>query len=273
MFTELWCRHPDCQGKMLGRLDDEEQRNVHMEELHHKKRGPIQDPTRLVKEIRKLKKKLHNKKWSRSSEERRRKILGPLAEKTYTLLYTTPKRGKVKIMRKELLKEIYDLQDDLEWIRQHPAAAEPEPDPAAAEPEPATRRIWLDLVVSPNHPYTGNVGAGFCLGEHGQPVKLDDGDEEGRQCFNRLLECMEESCDQLETLETHVKKFLDAKKLRSFAFVHKTAVQRGKWDELDEGVTETIADHLRAFKSGKKSKKKPKKKKPKKKKPKRTRRR
>ena len=67
MFKEgFWCRHPDCEGKMLGRLDDEEQRNVHMEELHHKKRRPIQDPTRLVKEIRKLKKE-RKKKLSQES--------------------------------------------------------------------------------------------------------------------------------------------------------------------------------------------------------------
>ena len=71
-----------------------------------------------------------------------------------------------------------------------------------------TSDIWLDLVVSPTHMNTTDVRAGFWLGEHGELVNLDDGND-GRICFNRLLECIEESCDQLEILEKHVKKIRD----------------------------------------------------------------
>ena len=89
---------------MIGSFKTMFQRNVHLEQDHRKERDPIQDPTQLFEEIKKLKNRLHNEKWRGDRD------------KTYTLLYTNPKRAKVKQMRKELLKEIYDLQDDLEWI-------------------------------------------------------------------------------------------------------------------------------------------------------------
>ena len=174
----------------------------------------------IVKEIKKFKNKLHNGKWRGDRH------------KTYTLLYTTPKRGKVKQMRKTLLKEIYDLQDDLEWICHshymlyHSGSHR---DPGIHFPREIndldvnhsmywsfrsdTSDIWLDLVVSPTHMNTTDVRAGFCLVD-GELVNLDDGND-GRICFNRLLECIEESCDQLEILETHVKKFTDIIKIQS----------------------------------------------------------
>ena len=101
---KFFCRHPDCEGTMIGSFKTMFQRNVHLEQDHRKERDPIQDPTQLFEEIKKLKNRLHNEKWRGDRD------------KTYTLLYTNPKRAKVKQMRKELLKEIYDLQDDLEWI-------------------------------------------------------------------------------------------------------------------------------------------------------------
>ena len=178
-----------------------------------------------------------------------------------------------------LLKEIYDLQDDLEWIchshfmlyhsgsHREPGIHFPREINDLDENHSMywsfrsdSSLIWLDLVVSPTHmdPQT-DVRLGFCL-VNGMLVNLDYGDDEGRLCFNRLLECMKESCDQLEIVE----KILDkehAEKLRRFAFGYKKAVERGDpIDELGDEVHEMIAAHLRVSKSRKKKKKSKKKK-------------
>ena len=260
---EFWCRHPDCEGTVTGSFKTMYQRNVHLENVHRKGRNPIQDPIQLFEEIKNLKNKLHNEKWSPRTVHH--------LNSTYTLLYTNPKRAKTKIMRKELLKEIYDLQDDLEWICHshymlyHSGSHR---DPGIHFPREIndldvnqsmywcfrsdTSDIWLDLVVSPTHMNTTDVRAGFCLVD-GELVTLDDGND-GRICFNRLLECIEESCDQLEILEKH-KKFVDSEKLLILERGVKKKEESGAIDKLEDNVKAKIADFLRASKKNKRKSK------------------
>ena len=261
MSDRLWCRHPDCEGSKIISFTSMENRDVHMKEVHHKKKNPIQDPNQLLKEIIKFKKKLHNKKWRGDKD------------KTYTILYTTPKRKKVKIMRKELLKEIYDLQDDLEWIcnshyllYRDGGKDEGPSDIFFPEEindldknnsmywnfllEPSQKTVWLDLVVSPIHQNPTDVSQGFCYAMvDGEFVNLEvEYEEEAWTCFNRLLRCMMESYNQLEIIEKYLKKLFDSKKLATFTYAYKNAVDRGDpFDELDETVHEKIAYHVRNF--------------------------
>ena len=125
--------------------------------------------------------------------------------------------------------------------------------------------IWLDLVVSPTHPNTTNVRAGFCLGEHRSLWGVGDRND-GRICFNRLLACIQESCDQLEIVGRHVKKFVDPEKLLVLERGVREKEESGAIDKLEDNVKEKIADFLRASKKNKRKSKKSKKRKKKSKK-------
>ena len=269
---EFFCRHPDCEDKMIESFKTMFQRNVHLEEVHRKERDPIQDPTQLFEEIKKLKNRLHNEKWRGDKD------------KTYTLLYTNPKRAKVKQMRKELLKEIYDLQDDLEWICNshymlyHSGSQHKPGIHFPREINDLDRDhsmywcfrsdesdIWLDLVVSPSHPNTKDVRAGFCLGPRRQLWGVGDRND-GRICFNRLLACIKESCDQLEIVEKHVESIVTRpEKLLVLERGVREKEESGAIDKLEDNVKEKIADFLRASKKKKSKKRKKKSKKRKKK--------
>ena len=181
-------------------------------------------------------------------------------------------------MRKELLKEIYDLQDDLEWICNshymlyHSGSHH---NPGIHFPREINdldvnhsmywsfrsdeTDIWLDLIVSPTHPNTTNVRAGFCLAG-GELVNLDYGDDE-RICFNRLLACIEESCNQLEIVEKHVESVVKRpEKLLILERGVREKEESGAIDKLEDNVKEKIADFLRASKKNKRKSKKRKKK-------------
>ena len=217
----FWCRHPDCgprrrsrwhyEGPIYGPFESIYHRNVHMEEVHRIERDEIRDPDQLWKEIIKLKGKLNNQKWRGGQN------------KTFTILYTNPKRKKVEDMRKTLLKEIYDLQEDFEWICHSYYMLYYSGDPSSPgkyfpseifnlsrnnsmfwnfSADALTKTVWLDLVVSPLHPNTTNVSKGFCYAMVGEgTMHLDIGnEEEARTCFDKLLEYMGEAYDQLEIL-------------------------------------------------------------------------